>query len=65
MREDNVISFRTPGTLDDALTELLRNGAKQLIQQAIEAELAELLEEHADRRDERGRAAVVRNGHLP
>ncbi len=47
------------------MTELLRKGARQLIQQAVEAELAELLERYAGRVDERGRRAVVRNGHLP
>jgi putative transposase len=65
MNQGTVVQFRTPGAIEDGLTELLRNGAKQLIQQAVEAELAELLEQHSHRRDEQGRAAVVRNGYLP
>ncbi len=51
--------------MEDSLTELLRNGAQRLIQQAVEAELAELLERHAGERDAHGRTAVVRNGYLP
>jgi hypothetical protein len=36
-----------------------------LIYQAVEAELAELLAAHADRRTEDVKAGVVRNGYLP
>src|SRR5690625_5897666 len=49
----------------DVLTALLRNGARQLITQAVEAELAVLLEEHSSRRLPDGRKALVRNGYLP
>jgi len=52
-------------TFHDALSELIRNGARQIIAQAVEAELQEFLTEYADRRDEQGRQAVVRNGYLP
>jgi transposase-like protein len=47
------------------LTELLRSGARQLLQQAIEAEVNQLLAEYAGHQDGQGRAAVVRNGYLP
>ena len=49
----------------DLLTELLRMGAERLIYQAVEAELQELLADHAERRTEDGKASVVRNGYLP
>jgi len=65
MSESSAAQFVTPEDVEDPLTEVLRDGARRLIQQAVEAEFAELLEQHADERDERGRAAVVRNGHLP
>ena len=52
-------------TIGDPVTELLRVGAQQLIQQAVEAELAERLSQHGDRRTETGNAGVVRNGYLP
>ena len=44
---------------------MLRIGARRLIEQAVEAELQELLMAHEDRRLADGRAGVVRNGHLP
>src|SRR5690625_3990012 len=49
----------------DVLTALLRNGARQLSTQAVEAELAVLLEEHSSRRLPDGCKALVRNGYLP
>jgi putative transposase len=48
-----------------SLEELLRRGARDLIQRAVEAELAGLLEDFADVRLLDGRLAVVRNGYLP
>ncbi len=65
MSEDSVVEFRTPEAIADPLTELLRQGAKRLIQQAIEAELEEMLVQYAQVRDEQGRRAVVRNGYHP
>ena len=52
-------------TINDPLTELLRVGAKNLIAQAVEAELATLLAKHDDNKLNDGRHAVVRNGYLP
>ncbi|EGV27648.1 transposase mutator type [Thiorhodococcus drewsii AZ1] len=49
----------------DPLHALLRKGARELIAQAVEAELASFLAGHADQRLEDGRRAVVRNGYLP
>lgn len=48
----------------DPLTELIRQGARDLIAQAIKAELDELLEQF-DHRTEDGKRAVIRNGYLP
>jgi len=49
----------------DPLHALLRAGARELIAQAVEAELASFLERVAGQRLEDGRQAVVRNGYLP
>lgn len=49
----------------DPLHSLIREGARQLIAAAVEAELASLLSDHRERRDDQGRRAVVRNGYLP
>jgi transposase-like protein len=51
----------TWGSLDD----LIQRGARQIIQQAIEAELATLLEQYGNVKTLDGRRAVVRNGYLP
>jgi putative transposase len=49
----------------DPLHELLRQGARDLIAKAVEAELTTFLEQYADKTLADGRQAVVRNGHLP
>ncbi len=49
----------------DPLSASLVTGARQLIAQAVEAELQELMERYSGRRTEGGKAAVVRNGYLP
>ena len=53
------------GFSPDPLTDVLRSGARELIQQAVEAELSALLAAHAGERTEDGRARIVRHGHLP
>jgi transposase-like protein len=65
MADDSVVRFQRPESIEDPLTELLRSGARQLLQQAIEAEVAQLLTEYAGHQDEQGRAAGGRNGYLP
>jgi transposase-like protein len=47
------------------LTEVLRDGARQLLARAIEAEVDEYVTAHAATVDDAGRRCVVRNGHLP
>ena len=63
MSKHTVVDLAGRDTPEDPLTELLRSGARQLIQQAVESELQELLGEYAQRRTEDGRAGVVRNGY--
>lgn len=65
MEKSNVIELEGRAESTDPLTELLRSGARQLLQQAIEAEVQELLAAHSGRLLEDGRAGVVRNGCLP
>ena len=47
MKDDKIVTLRQPGEFADPLTEVLRNGARQLLTQAVEAELAECLAAHA------------------
>ena len=49
MTETNVFQFTQPGTFADPLTEVLRSGARALLAQAVEAEVAALLASHADK----------------
>jgi transposase-like protein len=65
MNKDKAKNGECVGVIEDPLTDLLRSGARALIQQAIEAELQALLGEYAKVTDLRGRQTVVRNGYLP
>jgi len=58
--EDRVISeSRT------ALDEIVREGARRMLQEALENEVADYLSRMASVRTADGRQAVVRNGFLP
>jgi hypothetical protein len=63
--KDNVIELIQPGVFDDQLTEVLRNGARALLARAVEAEVADFLDKHADLKTADGHQRVVRHGHLP
>ena len=66
MKDCNLKKVPTPvEKIADPLTELLRNGARDLIRQAVEAELGAMLSEYEDLKLIDGRQAIVRNGYLP
>ena len=68
MVEDNLVEYRNPGIalpVVDPLTAVLRQGARKLLQQAIDDEVVEYLAQHGALKDEQGRQRVVRNGYLP
>jgi putative transposase len=52
-------------TSRDVLSEILRDGAQRLLAQAVEAEVTEWIDSHADLKNADGHRQVVRNGHLP
>lgn len=60
-----VVQFRAEFEGRSPLDELVRQGAQQMLQAAIETEVQEFLVEHSDRRDDEGRRLVVRNGYIP
>ncbi len=67
MSNDSVFGLKNPGVtieVRDALTEVLREGARTLLAPAIEAEVAEFLTRHGDQRGAAGRLRLVRNGYL-
>ena len=45
------------------LDEIVREGARQMLAAALQAEVAAYIEAHADQLDEHGHRLVVRNGH--
>lgn len=66
--EDNLVEYRNPGIASpvvDPLTAVLRQGARKLLQQAVDDEVVEYLAQHGELKDEQGRQRVVRNGYLP
>ena len=66
MKDDTVVTLQQPGSFsDDPLTDVLRAGARQLLAQAIEAEVESHILAHADLTDDNGRRRVVRHGYLP
>ncbi len=66
MKEDTVVELRQPGLFsDDPLTDILRAGARRLLGQAIEAEVAAHIAAHSDLTDTEGRRRIVRHGYLP
>jgi putative transposase len=62
---DNVTRLIQPRQFTDSLTDILHSGARALLAQAVEAEVAEFLGKHADLKTQRGHQRVVRHGHLP
>ena len=65
MGNDNVVSLAAPAEVSDPLTELLRSGARRLIEAAVTAEFEEFLGAFEAEKLADGRRRVVRNGHLP
>ena len=65
MSNDTVVSLAAPAQVSDPLTELLRSGARRLIEAAVSAEFEEYLSGFVQEKLPDGRQRVVRNGHLP
>ena len=66
MKENTVVAFQNPSDFQkDPLTEVLQAGARELLAQAVEAEVSVFLGSHAALVDAAGRRRVVRNGYLP
>ena len=59
---DLPLQEQLPGSV---LEELAREGARQLLAQALEVEVAEFVGKHQNKIDTEGRRQVVRNGYMP
>jgi len=53
----------TGGVRPSLLDEIVRDGARQMLAAALQAEVAAYLERFADQLDENGHRLVVRNGY--
>jgi putative transposase len=63
--DSRVVPLRKPETLDDPLTAILRRGARQLLAQAIEAEVETFLASMKGLQMADGRERLVRHGFGP
>ena len=61
----NVVRLRQPDDVDDALTDVLRAGARRLLAQAVELEAEAFLAGMQELKLPDGRARLVRHGHGP
>ncbi len=62
MTDNTVLAFNKPDKTDP-LQEILQEGARKLLANAVEAEIQHFLSQHND--ETVGKAPVVRNGYLP
>jgi hypothetical protein len=66
MAKDNVIELKNPEPfVEDPLTVISRQGARQLLASALEAEVAVFLQQYNEEADDNGRRRIVRNGYFP
>lgn len=66
MRQNTVIEIKKPETfIDDPITELVRQGAREILFKALEAEINSFIALYTDLKDEQGKKRITRNGYLP
>lgn len=65
--EENIVDLKRQAQVlgRSELDSLLAEGARKMLQQAIENEVAEYIQGHQSELDENGHRLVVRNGHKP
>lgn len=70
MKPDNLVQLPSPDATStvsprSVLDEIVQEGARKMLQAALETEVAEYVARRANVVDTSGRRVVVRNGHLP
>jgi len=66
MKKDTLINFPKPAeSCEDFLLSYARQGARDLLAQALQSEVEELLDHYKDRKNADGSFQLVRNGYLP
>jgi putative transposase len=63
--DQEVFQFRAQFDKRSPLDEIVRHGAQDMLQAAIDAEVEQFIADHGVKCDEQGRRLVVRNGRLP
>jgi len=64
VEEESESNAHAPAAVGGSLLdEIVRDGARQMLAAALQAEVAGYVEDHAGQLDENGRRLVVRNGH--
>ncbi len=64
MSNDKVIELKKPESIvNDPITQILRQGARKLLAQALEAEIDQFIHQYKELTDELGRQRIVRNGY--
>lgn len=65
LTDSATIAFADSPDPKSPLDDLVREGARRMLQAAIDAEVEAFVALHSDRRDEQGRRLVIKNGRLP
>ena len=66
MKDDTTITpLQQPGSIIDPLTEIARDGARQMLAAALRAETTSFVAQFTDERLPDGRQRVVRHGNGP
>lgn len=64
-KDTDIIALRQPGSVDDPLTEIARDGARRMLAAALRAEADAFVAQHAEEVLPDGRQRVVRHGYGP
>ena len=64
-QDTSIIQFRQPGSVEDPLTEIAREGARRMLASALEAEIEAFVGQFAEERLPDGRRRIVRHGYGP
>jgi transposase-like protein len=66
MKHDSVVELKKKEPfIEDPITDILRKGARQLLAQALEAEVELFIRQFDEMQDAQGRQRIVRNGYRP
>ena len=66
MSKNNVFELKKPEPIvADQLTDILRQGARKLLAQALEAEIEQFISQYVELKNDLGRQRIVRNGYMP